>query len=77
MMGFQATTSRRWITRDEIADILDAEADRLQLTYGKQSAYLPSGELMKNLAQIQLRRTQAAGLREIDNLSNDIGNRVP
>lgn len=67
--------SRRWITRDEIADIYDSMADRVQAVEPKlgESTHRTAD---KNLVKANKLRARAADVRATERLSNPLGDRV-
>jgi spore germination protein GerM len=75
---FQASQSRRWITREEIAEIHEARADRLQ-TAGKEllrAGQTPTSEGLTLINEGAKIRRQARDTRAAELLSNPIGART-
>lgn len=67
--------NRKWITRDEIADIYDSMADNTLIVEPKlgESIHRTAD---KNLAKANKLRARAADVRATERLSNPLGDRV-
>ena len=70
-----ARDKRNWITREEIAQIYDAQADKItySMAYGQPHTFDENIELAsKNI----MLRTKAQGMREIEKLGGPVGSRT-
>lgn len=68
--------SRKWITRDEIADIYDSMADKALDVAANGGSSLDVSHVVENLAKTDRLRARAADVRATERLSNSLGNRV-